>query len=782
MAHCRTLSLIAAASAALAAAGCGDAARIPPIPATGGAVALDACTRCHGDPANGNAAPPRSVHGDTDTAAVGVGAHQAHLTDSKIRQALACADCHTVPAQPDSPGHIVGDHAVLTFGDLAQKRGAKPTFDRSSATCSSVYCHGATLGDGGTNHTPQWTKVDGTQAACGTCHDLPPKNGRHPVLDSAPGDTTACAKCHVETVKPDGTIDVAGGKHIDGRVEVAGAGCTACHGDAKRPAVAGADARFPAAPPMDTSGNTSTSSLGVGAHQAHVAGGPLTAPIACASCHVVPPSTDNHPLGVNDADKVTFSGLATSDSASPTWNPVTASCSATYCHGSTLNAGGTSHAPTWTKVDGTQAACGTCHSIPPPPETGHVQSTSCGSCHTGYTSTSVNVATHVNGVVDVNGMTCTSCHGDANRAAAAGADAKVKAAPPMSTRGETATTARGVGAHQSHVNPPAGALTAPLACSECHVVPDHIPHSNGVVDIKFGAKASSDGAAPAWNGATCSNVYCHGSTLNAGGTNHQPTWTKVDGTQAACGSCHSIPPPPETGHVQSTACGSCHTGYTSTSVNPALHVNGTVDVGNMTCTSCHGDSTRTAAPGADPLVKAAPPMDTRGQTSSNAVGAHQAHVNKASGITNPIQCSECHAVPNHIPHSNGTVDIQFGGRAVAGGAAPAWNATNLTCASTYCHGNFPNGNRTTMTWNKPGTTCTTCHGAPPSTGQHSRHVNQGIACSQCHGTGYSSTTVNRDTHVNGTIDVTNRVTSWNPSTGACVGCHGANNWFNPSGG
>jgi predicted CxxxxCH...CXXCH cytochrome family protein len=775
MVHSRRLLFLAAAATLVAVAGC-DASR-PQL----GALPLDACTRCHGDASNGNAAPPRSVLGKTLTTDVEVGAHQAHLKDSAIRQALACADCHVVPTRVDAPSHIDEGHATLTFGELAQKRNAQPTWSRATATCSSVYCHGATLGAGGTNHEPQWTKVDGTQAACGTCHDLPPNNGRHPHLASAPGDTTACSACHVETVKPDGTIDVAGGKHIDGRIEVKGAGCTACHGDADRAVLAGADANFKAAPPRDTNGFTGANALGVGAHQAHVAGGPLSAPIACQSCHVVPPDTDNHPVGASDAEKVTFGGLAVSHGAAPQWSPATASCSATYCHGATLGAGGTSHEPTWTKVDGTQAACGTCHSIPPPPETGHVQSTACGSCHVGYTSTSVNVATHVNGIVDVNGMTCTSCHGDPNRAAAAGSDAKVKAAPPADTRGETATTARGVGAHQSHVNPPPGALTAPLACADCHVVPDHIPHSNGVAEVTFGAKAKSAGATPTWNGASCATTYCHGATLNAGGSNHEPTWTKVDGTQAACGTCHGIPPPPETGHMQSTACGSCHTGYTSTSVNLALHVNGSIDVGAMTCTSCHGDVTRAAVAGADPRVQAAPPTDTHGSTSSAAVGAHQAHVNKATGLTKPVQCAECHVVPTSTTHKNGVVNVQFGGRAVTGGAAPTWNATSLTCATTYCHGNFPGGKAATMTWNMPGTTCTSCHGAPPSSGLHATHISAGRVCGDCHGAGYSSNgsagAVNRDTHVDGVVTLTNRVTSWNAATGDCVGCHGAANWF-----
>jgi hypothetical protein len=83
-----------------------------------------------------------------------------------------------------------------------------------------------------------------------------------------------------------------------------------------------------------------------------------------------------------------------------------------------------------------------------------------------------------------------------------------------------------------------------------------------------------------------------------------------------------------------------------------------------------------------------------------------------------------------------------------------------------------------MTWNKPGVTCTTCHGAPPSTGQHQRHVvEKGIACSNCHGAGYSATTVNAATHIDGQATLTNRVTSWNATTGDCVGCHGAANWY-----
>jgi hypothetical protein len=36
--------------------------------------------------------------------------------------------------------------------------------------------------------------------------------------------------------------------------------------------------------------------------------------------------------------------------------------------------------------------------------------------------------------------------------------------------------------------------------------------------------------------------------------------------------------------------------------------------------------------------------------------------------------------------------------------------------------------------------------------------------------------VNQATHINGTKQVGNRVTSWNPTTRQCVGCHGSDTW------
>ena len=406
------LFLAAMACAALAAC---DAVRRQAPSSEETAATSDACTRCHGTPGNGNAAPPRSVHGATVTTDVGVGAHQAHLKDGLFREAISCGECHVVPSQVESPGHMDSGGVTMTFGALASAGGLKPSWDSGAATCNSVYCHGATLPGGSLpNHEPKWTQVDGTQAACGTCHGIPPPaSSGHPTVS---GGTTACAGCHPGTVLADGTIDVAGGKHINGTVDVSGTACTSCHGDSTR-----ANAVIAPAPPKDAHGNTSTTALGVGAHQSHLNAGPLRGAIACSECHVVPSDTAHSTE--TTPPPVIFGSLANSGGAAPAWNRASATCASTYCHGGTLS-GGSITAPQWTKVDGTQAACGTCHGLPPPTGRHSDHSgRSCGDCHGGsYTRTSADPSRHVNATVEVGNLvtswdpstrTCVGCHGSA---------------------------------------------------------------------------------------------------------------------------------------------------------------------------------------------------------------------------------------------------------------------------------------------------------------------------------------------------------------------------------
>ncbi len=163
------------------------------------------CNTCHGSEISD--APPASTLGATDTSDVTVGAHQSHLVDNNIRRAVACEDCHVVPESVEATGHMDSPPAEVTFSALATTGSPNASWDRVSATCTDVYCHGATLG-GGTNNVPEWTDTSGSQTVCGTCHGLPPP-APHPEGD-------ACVDCHVATVDADyGLTD----KHINGVVE-----------------------------------------------------------------------------------------------------------------------------------------------------------------------------------------------------------------------------------------------------------------------------------------------------------------------------------------------------------------------------------------------------------------------------------------------------------------------------------------------------------------------------------------------------------------------------------
>jgi predicted CxxxxCH...CXXCH cytochrome family protein len=173
----------------------------------------------------------------------------------------------------------------------------------------------------------------------------------------------------------------------------------------------------------------------------------------------------------------------------------------------------------------------------------------------------------------------------------------VNPAPPSGTRGEVATSDRVVGAHEAHLQP--GPFSRGIACAECHIVPSSTSHANGKVELAFGPLATTGGAAPQFNGTSCSASYCHGN-FSGGIPSNAPRWAKVDGTQAACGTCHASQP--TSGHHgkhrnEGIACGRCHTGTGTTTVNTSLHVNGKKDLDPSTgwdpkarscANSCHG--------------------------------------------------------------------------------------------------------------------------------------------------------------------------------------------------
>jgi len=108
---------------------------------------------------------------------------------------------------------------------FASSDGATPVWDRQTATCAGVYCHGggnslSADATAGLSRTPLWTSTSGL--ACGTaCHGAPPVLPPHnPAMTR-----TDCSICHPRTVDPTGSIIIAGppgaetSAHINGVVD-----------------------------------------------------------------------------------------------------------------------------------------------------------------------------------------------------------------------------------------------------------------------------------------------------------------------------------------------------------------------------------------------------------------------------------------------------------------------------------------------------------------------------------------------------------------------------------
>ncbi len=273
------------------------------------------------------------------------GAHPAHVGDGSAN--VGCETCHRVPARWDDEGHVRraggGDPAPaeVEMTGLAAvtiepaDRAGPPSYE--AGTCRNVYCHGDVLGaSGGSARQPSWASDPPGPAACGSCHGEPPPSHAD----------ASCTTCHP-----------SGPAHLDGVIDIGtgGSGCSACHGGPTS-----------SAPPRDLAGNTFTTAIGVGAHQAHLrAPSGLSAPVACSACHVVPAeiTSPGHIDSAGPAEVVASLG----------WDRASATCATAWCHGPAQ--------PRWTETGG--AACGTCHGAPPATasHTAGMALTACAQCH-----------------------------------------------------------------------------------------------------------------------------------------------------------------------------------------------------------------------------------------------------------------------------------------------------------------------------------------------------------------------------------------------------------------
>lgn len=408
--HARRLCIALVAIVLSVATACGEARRIVGFDAT------STCVRCHGGLDNDTGAPPYDLHGRYASDAVG--AHTAH-----VAAGVRCASCHVDPREvPSTPTHWNGVPDVV-FGAFADPNGAA-TYDRTSHTCSNVYCHHPFAPDPGSASTPSWNG-GAAGSGCGACHSGPG------MIHGGGPDIADCTVCHSTTVDGTGEI-VPGGTHFDGVFQGGGyhhdgswasttengttphglaatyrnraaypdglaackrchgssldapsmAGtppcdgchadgtaawrtdCTFCHGDATR-----AQLVLRAAPPRDVSGNSASAKIG--AHQVHLQGDSANAPVisngvACDDCHggttrsLPGATTPLHFDGTTDGTTEVTPKQPGQTAAAGRYDPLTGACTETYCHGNLPRNPKLGNAPSWTATSG-QTNCGACH-------------------------------------------------------------------------------------------------------------------------------------------------------------------------------------------------------------------------------------------------------------------------------------------------------------------------------------------------------------------------------------------------------------------------------------
>lgn len=325
------------------------------------------CSKCHGSA--GNPAPPPDTEGNTQTSALGVGAHQIHLSGGNVSRAVLCEECHRVPEKVGDPEHVDEPPAEVLFSGVSTTADRTPLWDRETRTCTDSWCHGPSTTS---SSSPVWTEPS-HGLDCTSCHGVPPALP-HPQQEN-------CALCHGDVVDEAFNI-LAPERHVDGVIDLSlGDDCTTCHGS-ENPA-----------PPLDLSGQSDTSNLGVGAHQIHVLGSDRARAVPCDECHLVPdqPIAPGHFDSAPPAE-VTFAGAALAYGASPEYDNGT--CLGTPCHGAAFpeghDSGGTHTEPVWNLVDGSQVECGSCHGLPPPrPHPYGNLNPTCAACHEDITADNV---------------------------------------------------------------------------------------------------------------------------------------------------------------------------------------------------------------------------------------------------------------------------------------------------------------------------------------------------------------------------------------------------------
>ncbi|MBI5508601.1 MAG: CxxxxCH/CxxCH domain-containing protein [Deltaproteobacteria bacterium] len=433
-----------------------------------------------------------------------------------------------------------------------------------------------------------------------------------------------------------------------------------------------------------------------------------------------------------------------------------------YCHGQTLEpagAGGKRTRPRWLADPDGPMACDACHGAPPPPPHPHLLLPDrCDGCHPFAGLRPEDVATHINGTLEVQPTTCGVCH----------------PLPPP------------VGAHATHLGEdldPAAAsytdyrqtaeLTGDQAsdhyafgCSNCHKGAE-VPHPNGVLDLRLADLQAPPTSLKALNPPTatfadqrCADVYCHSDGKSPPTYVRSPSFDTILADAARCGACHANGgastslsgrhPAHTDAATYGFGCERCHTATASSSTaiaDKARHVNGRVEVrfsqggsyddagGACTGTYCHSDAAGgppnqpVAFADAGSLACDACHNGLNGAPREMTSHGHERLV--GSSWVRHYPCDYCHAgvadqdgnITDYQRHVNGQVDVVIAPQwSIVGNPPSSYDPVTRVCSDVYCHsdGTTVNPEIRNFAWTDGRTSCNTCHGHPTG------------ACGNCH--------------------------------------------------
>ena len=277
-------------------------------------------------------------------------AHASHTQDNPARAKLSCGECHAPVCAPAGSRNVV-------FGALASSGGAVPTWNATARTCSNVYCHGS--GPAPVAWAYVYTPVAPTLAVeCAMCHGYPPA--------SHSPESTSCNGCHPDTVRTDGTVDIAAGKHVNGTLDITGgtggSGCASCHGF---PPATGAHVAHFGLPGVTAGAYDDTATL----ETRYPADTPTSAPTVyaygCANCHSM--DVGKHRNGTADIALseagAPAGSLKARNASTASYDRAAKTCSGVYCHSSGQVVPAFAATPGWNS--GIHLGCSGCHANPP---------------------------------------------------------------------------------------------------------------------------------------------------------------------------------------------------------------------------------------------------------------------------------------------------------------------------------------------------------------------------------------------------------------------------------